>query len=121
MMLTAKTSVFFATLLFLLHGIVPHAHGTEARADEAQWRSKAGVVQHLFSADLGAHHLEFARNEVQNDHQKEACVACAATCVFQAVGSIDCAHIRLTAPHPPTLLLRPGHGRAFALRPPPLK
>lgn len=121
MNVTAKTSVFFATLLFLLHGIVPHAHGADARADEAQWRSTVGVVQHLFSADLGAHHLEFARKDVQNDFQNQALGAFTAPCASTAVGLIDRVHLRLTAPYAPTLLLRPGHGRAFALRPPPLK
>jgi hypothetical protein len=121
MMLAAKTSVFFATLLFLLHGIVPHAHGTDAKVDEAQWRSTVGLVQHLFSADLGAHHLEFARKEVQNDYQNKAFVPCAALRVFKVLGLVDHAHTSPPRPNAPTLLLRPGHGRAFALRPPPLK
>ncbi len=121
MMIVSRMSVFIATLLFVLHGIVPHVHGAETTSETPQWRSAEGLHQHLFSADLGAHHLEFALNDADHDLQVGGCETLTTQHFYNEVGFVCTGSALLPVRKAPTSDLRPGHGRAFALRPPPVK
>jgi len=69
-----KLSVMLAAGLFVLHGLVPHVHGTGFTVDQTAITSLEAGDPDLFGFDLGENHLEFALVEAGLDLPAPAAV-----------------------------------------------
>lgn len=69
-----KLSVMLAAGLFVLHGLVPHVHGTGFTGDQTAITSLEAGDTNLFGFDLGENHLEFALVEAGLDLPAPAAV-----------------------------------------------
>lgn len=69
-----KLSVTLAAALFVLHGLVPHMHGSAFASAEAIFTSPQAGDADLFGFDLGENHLEFALVEAGLDLPAPAAV-----------------------------------------------